>query len=63
MFKLLKRTENADHSERFAMQIDTHFWGISVWYDYDFYRTCKFLIIQFLCFRCRWRFYKEHSNG
>lgn len=63
MNKLLKRTENTDHSERFAMQIDTRWWGISVWYDYDFNYNCKFLIVQFLCFLFRWRFYKEHSNG
>lgn len=61
MYKLLKRIENADHSERFAISVDTHWWGISFCYDYDFYRNCMCFLIQFLCWRFRWSFYKEQK--
>lgn len=59
MFKLLKCTESAYHSERFAISVNTRLWGISVWCDYDHWNNCKFLIVQFLCFRFKWEIYKR----
>lgn len=59
MYKLIKRVENTDHSERFAILVDTRCWGITVCYDNDVYRICKYLMIQFLCWRFRWSFYEN----
>lgn len=52
----------------FTLVADKNWFGISVFYGEDFYRSdnvyiCHTLIILFLCFRARWTFYKpRHKN-
>lgn len=58
MNKLITIFDN-DHRAKFEMIRDVHWWGISVLYDYDFYRERKCLIVQLLCWRLRWSFWKE----